>query len=290
MAWTTDLLDLLASEIPCGYHSDGPAASEPTALAGLAMLAHGRQGGAHAAADWLVRLRSGDGSVGVTESQAEPRWPTSLAILLWRAIDRSAESIVYSESIDQAVRWSLADHGLPAPREDTIGHDTTLIGWSWAANTHSWLEPTALFTLALKGIGLGRHPRTREAVRLLFDRLLPNGGCNYGNTMVLGQQMIPHIQPTGLVMLALAGESSDDPRMERSLNYLEQELGAKTSTASLCYGLLGLAAHGRPESSRDEWLSSAFSRVLSQGGSHHKLALIALASAETNPLLLPLTG
>ena len=33
--------------------------------------------------------------------------------------------------------------------------------------------------------------RTREGVRLLRDRLLPDGGCNYGNTTVLGQTLSP---------------------------------------------------------------------------------------------------
>jgi hypothetical protein len=289
MDWTTDLLDHLASVVPCGYHPKGPAASEPTALAGLALLAHGRFKAARAAADWLGQIQSKDGSVGVTALQPEPRWPTSLALLLWQASDRAGGSVAYADRIGRAVDWTLAAHGVPVQRDESIGHDTTLIGWSWAANTHSWLEPTALFTLALKVNGLGQHPRTREAVRLLLDRLLSEGGCNYGNTTVFGQELFPHVQPTGLVMLALAGESFDDPRMELSLDYLVGQLNAVSPTASLVYGLLGLAAHDRLPSGRLDWLRQAYLRVSGQDHSGHRLALIALALAQPNPLFPPET-
>ena len=93
--------------------------------------------------------------------------------------------------------------------------------WPWVLGTHSWIEPTAFNVLALKAAGRGEHPRTREAVRLLVDRLLPTGGCNYGNTTVLGQQLRPHLAPTGLVLLSLAGEQINDSRIAKSLAYLQ---------------------------------------------------------------------
>jgi len=52
------------------------------------------------------------------------------------------------------------------------------------------------------------HPRADEAVQLMLDRILPGGGCNYGNTIVLDQLLRPHIQPTGIVLLALAGDAN----------------------------------------------------------------------------------
>ena len=76
----------------------------------------------------------------------------------------------------------------------------------------AWLEPTAMALLALKHTGHDAHVRAREAVDLLHDRLLPNGGSNYGNTFVFGQELRPHVQPTGLALLALTGERHPDDR------------------------------------------------------------------------------
>jgi hypothetical protein len=190
----------------------------------------------------------------------------------------------YGSHIERAVEWALAERPYTLPRKSQVAHDSSLVGWTWAAGTHSWLEPTALFVLALKAAGHAQHPRTREGVRLLIDRLLPNGGCNYGNTIVLGQTLLPHILPTGLAMLALAGEQSDDARLSRSLAYLNGELSAKTATASLCYGLMGLAEHGIPTPSGEAWLHESYLRTVASGASSYKLALVALAAANRNPM------
>ncbi len=279
-----DVVDRLAERVPSGYFAGGEPASEPTAWAGLALAAHGRPDAARQAANWLASLQTQTGTVGVTESSTEPCWPTSLAILLWQALDATDTSGQYGERIERAASWTLSERGRPNERTSHFGHDTTLVGWSWAANTHSWLEPTALAVLALKSLGQGDHPRTREAVRLMVDRLLPAGGCNYGNTFVLGQRLSPHVEPTGLVMMALAGEECDDPRIERSLEYLGRELSPKTTTASLCYGLLGLAAHGRSPEPRHAWLQHAYRHTVEAGASPYKLALVALAAADDYPL------
>lgn len=269
---------LVAKRMPGGYHPGGPVASEPTALAGLALAREGRLEEAKAAGDWLARLQTSAGSVGVTESQPTPCWATGLAILLWQTLDANSERPSYREPIERAVRFALADHGKPLPQHWHFAHDTTLIGWSWAANTHSWLEPTAMFVLALRAVGQSQHDRTREAVRLLIDRLLPEGGANYGNTVVLGNTLLPHVQPTGLVLWALANEPHDDPRIERSLAYLERVLPQTSATASLCYGLIGLTAHGRRPRDADQWLIEAYRRTTKSDSSLYKLALISLAS------------
>jgi hypothetical protein len=279
MEWRDDLLRRLEANTPGGYSPAGEAASEPTALAGIALHAGGRPEAARQAADWLAQQQGEIGTVGVFASQSTPCWPTSLAILLWQQCDPER----FREPIERATTWALQEKGATHTQRSYVGHDTTLVGWSWAADTHSWLEPTALFVLALKSVGQSQHPRTREAVRLLVDRLLPHGGCNYGNTIVLGQELLPHVEPTGLVITALADEQISDPRIEASLDYLQRTLSADTTTASLCYGLLGLAAHHRAPADHDIWLKSALARTIQQGASAHKLALIALASSPTFP-------
>jgi hypothetical protein len=203
--------------------------------------------------------------------------------LLWQAVQSSTGVEQYSPSIHRAVQWTLAERGKTQKRGEMARHDSTLVGWTWAANTHSWIEPTAMFVLALKATGHNDHPRTREAARLLSDRLLPAGGCNYGNTILLGQTLLPHVQPTGLAMMALAGEINQVPQVELSLHFLQRELRRDTTTASLCYGLLGLAAHDRSPAERLEWLENACRRCVEHGGSCYKMSLLALAAADQYP-------
>lgn len=282
MDWKQELLERLPASVPCGYEAGWEPASEPTAWAGLALWAHGQTEAARRAADWLAERQSADGSVGVSLSQSTPRWPTSLAMLLWQAMHADDPARPYAERIDRATEWVLAERSHTQPRRPQMGHDTTLVAWSWVTHTHAWLEPTALFVMALKAVGQAQHPRTREAVEMLFDRQLPGGGCNYGNTIVLGQPLLPHVEPTGLVLMALADEAHD-ARIDRSLDVLQGALSAETTTASLSYGLLGLAAYDRAPADRLDWLRAAYERTLQQGASPYKLALMALASAKEYP-------
>ena len=260
-----------------GYHPNGPRSTEPAAWACLALTASNYLDEALPLAQWLAELQSSKGAVGVTEDQPMPAWPTSLALLAWEACDRATETQQFASEKQQAIHWSLQTKGKAAPQQKHIGHDTTLIGWSWAAATHSWLEPTCLFVLALRASGQHHHPRTREGVRIIVDRQLELGGCNYGNTRVLGQATLPHVQPTGLAMLAIAGESQNDPRIQLSLDYLEQSLHKNTATGSLCYALLGLTAHGQRPARAEALLARALSRELDRGTSCYKLALLSLA-------------
>lgn len=265
-----------------GYAKDSPAAAEPAAWASLALANAGDIAEARKPALWLREIQTSDGSVGVTATQQRPAWPTSLAILAWSHLDRVNPENRFQESVDRAVAWCLKTQGKTAERQSEIGHDPSLRGWGWAEGTHSWLEPTALFVMALKAAGHWDHPRTREAVRLLVDRLLPEGGCNYGNTMVLGQTLLPHVQPTGMAMMALAGESVSDSRMAKSLNFLEQSIGADSSIASLSYALLGLAAHSRRTTQTKQFVSAMSERATNC----YHAALVSLAASGRSGWLL----
>ncbi len=272
------LLRKNVSEGNWGYHPNGPRSTEPAALACLALIANDWLEEALPLASWLAELQSPAGSVGVTQDQATPAWPTSLAILAWQAHDQTTKSNSFSVAKNKALQWALQTEGRTAPQQNHIGHDTTLVGWSWAAATHSWLEPTCLFVLALRALGRSNLPRAREGVRLIIDRQLEQGGCNYGNTRVLGQATLPHVQPTGLAMLAIADEPVKDLRIARSLNYLKQNLQQDTTTASLCYGLLGLTAHQQRPLRAERLLNAALARELQgEAPSFYKLALLTLA-------------
>jgi hypothetical protein len=257
----------------CGYSTDGAWSAEPTALVALALQAHNEPTAALRFADQLAAAQLSNGAVSTTGERDSPAWTTSLALLTWLATDEQQ----FQSQINGALEWSLTTHGKPAPKNPQIGHDPTLLGWSWAENTHSWMEPTCMFVIALKAAGLGDHPRTREGVRVVVDRLLSTGGSNFGSTVVLGQPTLPQVESTGLAMLALTGETNTDPRVEKSVRYLEQEINTRTTTASLCYGLMGLTAHNRRIANAESLLAAALNRELSRGPSDFKLALIALA-------------
>ena len=266
MLWTDDILDRLSAQLPCGYHATGPVSTEPTALAALALLAANREASARTLLAWLAGLQATDGSIGPTATQSTPGWPTSLAVLATLFAQRNGLAARTFDA-NRGVAWILQTRGEALPRTPEMGHDTTLVGWPWIEETHSWIEPTAMHVLALKAAGHSDHPRTREAVRLLIDRLLPDGGCNYGNTVVMGQTLRPHLQPTGLTMLALAGEADRDGRIKKSLEYLAAELPSIAAAASLSDGLLGLAACTIVCRARAHaWLERAYRRTIARDG------------------------
>lgn len=222
-----------------GYQADSPDASEPTAWAGLVLTKAGLKEEANQSADWLASLQQQDGSVGVTIDQTRPAWPTSLSILLWQILDAQK----YETSIEAGIDWALAQTPWTRPIHENFGHDTMLEGWSWAADTHSWVEPTAFFVKAFHAVGKVDLPRFKQAKELLIDRLLPSGGANYGNTIMLGQELLQHLQPTGIVAWALADYKIKDDRIDKTLDYLAHSLVEPTGVSSLAFGLLGLSAN-----------------------------------------------
>ena len=148
-----NLLERLAASVPGGYFARGEAASEPTAL-----------GGPGAAGKRQCRRRPSGSRLARRSHQAENgarrRLVDSKHALL---ADESCHSPladdgrpgqIWQRRLRRAVDWALREQGTTQEHRPTIGHDTTLVGWSWAANTHSWLEPTAMFVMALKAVGL----------------------------------------------------------------------------------------------------------------------------------------
>ena len=289
MPWIDEALDLLAKTPVCGYTAQDSGATEPSALAGLALVGHGRIKESSSVGEFLVGIQGPDGSVGVRSGEETPRWPTSLAIMAWLAIDKAT----YSDPIARAFRWATTIEG-ERLETDEVGHDGMLAAWPWVEKgnvaglrgTHSWLEPSALFVVAFKALGMSDHARTREAVELLVDRLLPEGGCNYGNTYVLGQKLRPHVQPSGMAMLALRNEFEVRRKIALTLDYLTESLDGTITPASLAWALLGLAAHDRTPQNADRLLAKAHEQTMHRDQSPHKIALLALAAlGKKSPLI-----
>lgn len=259
-----------------GYHPEGEAASEPIAWCAVSLANAGRNDSAKVAAEWLAKRQAADGSVGVTESQDAPYWPTALAMLAWSAVDDAA----YADSIARGAQWALEQQPWTRPRDPKFGHDTALAGWSWAPATHSWLEPTAFFVVALREAGYADNARRLEGMKLLVDRLLPSGGANYGNTVVFDQELLEHPHSSGVVAWALAGEIIEDPRLAKTITKLDSITTRTTGTASLAWAARGLAAHHQADAATAEQIAHKLIQSVEKNVGLHKTALLTIAAQE----------
>jgi hypothetical protein len=271
-----------------GYHARSSPASEPSALAGLALLAtdgDDRAGGrlaALATARWLASTRRPDGSLSVSADLPESGWPTPLGLLLWAALgDFEAER-------SAALGWLIKRKGETVPRTkgDPVGHDPTLVGWPWVAGTHSWVEPTAMALLAMGREGRASHPRAVEGARMLVDRAISGGGWNLGNPTVFGKVLRPMPEPSGLALLAMTWTAVTPDVVRPAMAYLNATLAGTLAPISLGWGLLGLRAWGAPPPDGPRWLASAFEAVSTRAPGAAELALLLLAVAGDRSLEL----
>ena len=304
-AWLSNAIERLAARPVCGYTAEGPSSAEPTALAAMALAAHGQRDAARAALSWLAQRQADGGGVAVDATHAAPQWPTAWAVLAWRrAAPPGPGARDFDSATERALAWLLATKGLRGVNGGIMGHDMTLQAWPWVDGTSSWVEPTATALLALEAAGRGDDPRYHDGVRLLLDRAIPTGGWNYGNKIVFGTVLRPQVQPTGMALAALAAlahaanaanvahaanvparavsdnnaEAARRPALALSLDYLEQSLRGRTTPASTCFALIGLAAHGRRPADADARLAESYRAVCARGGSPYHLALLAHAA------------
>ena len=269
------------------YTDDAEPAVEPTVLACLGLLAtesiHALSEVRHLlsrASDWITGLQQESGAVGLCATLPAPQWPTAYFIILEENLRPG------SPAQTAALHWLIADKGLSFQRipESPVGHDTSLVGWSWVAGTHSWIEPTSMAIMALSLSGAVRSPRVEEAARLLLDRVIPGSGWNYGNSTVFGRVLDPQPEPTGRALLALA---SIDPRLavESALKYLENTVDSLVTPQSLSWAVLGMAACGRRPDTADDLLEVAYESIAGSNDAARHIGSLLLASSVMSPKL-----
>ena len=187
--------------------------------------------------DYLVASQHEDGRVCLDANHPEAFWPTPLALLAWQA------SPAHSSHYQKAIEFLLNSSGEHWAKQNKspVKHDTSLRGWPWIDQTHSWVESTSMTMIALHLAGKGNHPRLRESTELLLDRQLPHGGWNYGNTEVFGQELRPSPEDTGAALSALAGRIKET-HVKLSLRYLVNRIQTIRSPISMGWSLLGLNA------------------------------------------------
>ena len=229
---------------------------DATAWAAMGLSAAGRREDlAEAARDRLVSLQAEDGRISMSPEIPQAFWPTSLAILAWSPSPR------HREPRERATRFLLATTGLHF--ENTFkfawGHDTTIKGWPWIGDTHSWVEPTSLALIALRSQALSGHDRAAEARRMIMDRQIKEGGWNYGNNYILGKYLRPMPESTGLALTALAGKV-EEAAVENSVNYLEEVLPRMRTPISLGWSLIGLASWNRTPGNGEDLVNVCLER------------------------------
>src|SRR5205823_2982446 len=134
----------------------------------------------------------------------------------------------------------------------------------------------ALAVLALRGEGLGDHPRVLEGLRLIRDRALTSGGWNYGNVSTFGRELRPQPGPTGLALLALAGVDEAAGQAEKAVGYLEATLPGIRAAESLGWGLTALDARWRRPGLADGWLEETYRSGLRRSESPRRWAHLLL--------------
>jgi hypothetical protein len=265
-----------ASSVKGGYRPDS------TAWAVIALSAAGIDDQMiHLARSRLVSDQQKDGRIPVSPSHPEAFWPTSVVILAWQG------SPVHREPQSLAVKFLLDTTGAHWPKDPdaAMAHDTSIKGWSWIENTHSWVDPTALSLQALKVTGYEKHQRSAEAVRMLLDRQLPRGGWNCGNTMVFGKTLRPMPDSTGIALDALFGMVPLE-KIRDSIGYLKNRIKKVRSPLSLGWGILGLGAWGEKPAEAPKWLMEC-RRLQKRYGSYDTslISLILLARLAPSSLM-----
>ncbi|WZP00109.1 hypothetical protein EP7_001726 [Isosphaeraceae bacterium EP7] len=258
-----------------GERAGVPSRAEPTALACLALAGEtSAEAPLALAARWLAARQGPDGAVTAAEALPGVAWATPHALLAWRSlgVDREAQK--------RAARCLLARSGAVSEADAVVGHDQSLIGWSWVEGTHSWVEPTAWAILALASTGDRGHPRVEQGLALILDRSIPTGGWNYGNRTVFGRALRPHPGPTGLALLALAHLGGPTPpAVTKAICYLKDVLPATRAGGSLAWGVMGLKAWGAAPPESPRWLATALDDSDHPDQVSRKAALL-LASAQ----------
>ena len=173
--------------------------------------------------------------------------------------------------------------GVALNNSEIYRQDNSLQGWSWIPQTFSWVEPTSWALLALKKwarVSGGRIDADRVGVaeKLLADRACAQGGWNYGNSNMMGQDLRPYVPTTAVALLSLQDKRTD-PIVARSVEYLERAAPSEHSSVALSLAVLALRAFHRNNPAADAALVAQLPTTLElKGHLAAALALCAIAS------------
>ena len=194
---------ILASRVREAQNADGgfgpriglPSEPEPTALATIAL--DDERGRA-----WLGEHQTGDGSVSLDAGVVVNDSATAFAAIAARPGDGRERALDHLEAALAPDARSTAD----------VPFDAAFHGWAWTESTFGWVDPTARRGAGARGCsGPARRP-SRTASACCATRETVGGGWNYGNRVVLGEDLEPYAQTTAAALVAL---QRADPALEQ---------------------------------------------------------------------------
>ncbi len=195
-ALNDELLDRLeAARSPDGGWGSRPRSSaeaEPTALACLALDDAAAQG-------WLEANQRPDGAFGLLEGRVRNDSSTALGAL----------ALEPGPARERALDHLVASRAGIFPSNDATPHSEEVQGWGWTPQTFAWVEPTSRALLALRLLRPTARLAIDDAVGTLADRECVGGGWNYGNRVVLSEELEPFGQTTAVALLGLQGVPAD---------------------------------------------------------------------------------
>lgn len=236
-----------------------------------AVLALGAAGGADVLRTWpdedglLAERRGGRPNIGFHG--------LGLLALLARGAEHTRGNAALVRAVERVKGVALPDRGVNR-------QNNALQAWPWMAETFSWAEPTAYCLLALKkarAAGLAVDAaRVADGEALLIDRCAADGGWNYGNANMLGQELPAYVPTTALGLLALGDRRADDP-VRRSLDRLERDATSERSSLALSLAVVALGIFDRPTARIRTTLVEQLATTVALGSLHAlAMALYAL--------------
>jgi hypothetical protein len=218
---------------------------------------------AYDALNYLLSAQNADGGW-ATKAGAQPSdWTSGLALLAVQVLGKtlSSDSDQKTAALLNKCRQAVADGAiyLLRSRADFITEASRIgmflingtnfdypRGWSWTPNTFNWVEPTAYAVLAIKMSPLISNNRyqiaIQEAHKYYIDKICSAGGWNYGAPLSVGTHLPPQIVPTAMALMAMNDVS--DPRLAKSISYLNETNDVTTSTLhAQALSILALHAH-----------------------------------------------
>jgi hypothetical protein len=230
-----------------GYRPGGQSFTEPTSFCLLTLKSPGDKTAVGRGLGFLKSCLKENGTAGLRPQDPEGSWMAYAALLAFHALGATAEERRLTDWIlsfeDASSRFTPADIKAIAT---VYRFDASIRGWPWTANTSGWVEPTALFIIALSRAGIpATEKRIKSGVDLILDRRVPSGGWNFGNPYSKSYELEASVMSTALALAALgaAGVPGSHPAVGEGIRYLTRSLAGDVSTASLAWALLALKSY-----------------------------------------------
>ena len=248
-----------------GYTPGKAGALEPTAYACLSLVGIPRAlNSLQKGIDTIRATQSPGGGWPVSQSdnQQSP-WVTALAGFALLNVDGliSASELVANflvNAVEKTPRHWILRIAEWMQSWDSTYVDQNLRGWNWNSGTATWIEPTAYGLIFLKKfrsvggwVNDGRtrnlNEVTREADELIYGRACKDGGWNYGNSRVLGEELRPYPLTTALALIALQ-DSPNRIENRKGREYLNKSIDDEKSALALSFATLCLQIYGEETS------------------------------------------